>query len=76
MEINEQQFIKGFNDGYILANHEPTLLHTILNKISPANSYVCGLISGQKEYDLVQVKDHETELTLIRQKHRDNRDRG
>lgn len=58
MEFNEQLFIRGFNDGYILAHYEPNLLSLVIGKINQANDYFSGLISGQKEYDLeLQIND-------------------
>ncbi|MBK8954971.1 MAG: hypothetical protein AB7O73_12865 [Bacteroidia bacterium] len=71
MEINEKLFIKGFNDGYILANHEPKLLDAILHNISPTNSYINGLSSGQKEFEL-ETNVHD--LAKLRQSRNQDRD--
>lgn len=70
MEINEL-FVKGFNDGYVLANHEPNLLNSILHNISPTNSYVSGLNSGQKEFEL-ETNVHD--LAKLRQSRNQDRD--
>lgn len=49
---NDEKFIKGFNHGYILQEHEPKLLDQIL-KVENKNDYVDGLRDGKKQ----QVKD-------------------
>lgn len=71
MEINEQQFAKGFNDGYVLANHEPKVLNAILHNINPTNSYISGLSSGQKEFEL-ETNVHD--LAKLRQSRNQDRD--
>ena len=71
MEINEKLFIKGFNDGYVLANHEPNLLNAIMHNLSPTNSYVSGLSFGQKEFEL-ETNVHD--LAKLRQSNNQDRD--
>jgi hypothetical protein len=75
MEINEKQFIAGFNSGYILAEHEPQLLTSLLSNIKPLTSYLSGMLFGQHEYELWQTKIQLNELEQIRQKERDQRER-
>ncbi len=71
MELNEQQFVKGFNDGYVLASHEPKLLNAILHNTNPTNSYISGLSSGQKEFELeTNIKD----ISKLRQSRNQDRD--
>lgn len=48
MEREEQQFIKGFNGGYLIAKHEPELTDKVLDKLQPVNEYTQGLLSGNK----------------------------
>lgn len=61
METEEQQFIKGFNGGYIIAKHEPELSTKIFDKLEPLSDYTKGLISGKEEWhkekELVQLKE-------------------
>lgn len=66
MELNEKQFIAGFNSGYILAKHEPTMLTSLLKDISPNTSYVQGMSSGQKEYEFEQTNDRLNELERLK----------
>jgi hypothetical protein len=68
MEINETQFIAGFNVGYLLAEFEPQILNTVLKKIQPINSYLTGISFGRKEFELEQSKSQLNELEKIRQK--------
>jgi hypothetical protein len=61
MAQNEQQFIKGFNGGYLLAKFEPELSKKILKNLQVANEYIEGLIFGKdewmKEKELLEVKE-------------------
>jgi len=67
MELNEKQFIAGFNSGYLLARYEPQMLTVLLNNIQPINSYISGLTYGQQEYELEQTKNKISELSKLRQ---------
>ncbi|MBS1509391.1 MAG: hypothetical protein JST86_01005 [Bacteroidetes bacterium] len=59
MEDQDKQYIKGFNAGYLLSQHEPELLKQLL-KTKEANEYFKGLKSGKKQHDrellLAQLK--------------------
>lgn len=68
MELNEKQYTAGFNSGYILAKHEPTLLRSLLKEISPTTSYLRGMSSGQKEYEIEFTKNRLLELEKLREK--------
>lgn len=52
MEINNKQFIIGFNSGYLLAKHEPDLLELIFNGVTNNLSYIIGVKQGKREHDL------------------------
>lgn len=52
----EQQYIKGFNHGYILAEHEPDLAKQIVKSTKSENQYFKGLVSGKQEYDIEKIK--------------------
>jgi len=66
MVFNETQFIAGFNNGYLLAKFESQILNSVLKDITPNNSYILGMSSGQKEYKLRQTKSRLDELERIR----------
>lgn len=59
MEKNQQDYIKGFNSGYLLSKHEPDLLAKLL-KGDNANEYIQGMQAGKKQHDreklLEQIK--------------------
>ena len=71
----EKQYITGFNNGYILAKHEPALLSKIVKDISPKTDYVEGLFSGKEEYEIERSRLHENELSQLRNRSQ-NRDRN
>ncbi|WP_342089215.1 hypothetical protein [Dyadobacter sp. OTU695] len=50
-EQQEQQYIKGFNSGYLLAKHEPGLAAQLTATPNEQNPYFKGLVSGKQEYD-------------------------
>lgn len=54
MEQEEQtvdpQFLKGFNNGYLLARHEPELSKQLTAQPNDHSPYFKGLISGTQEY--------------------------
>ncbi|MBK6545809.1 MAG: hypothetical protein IPG12_11130 [Saprospiraceae bacterium] len=66
MEINEKQFIAGFNNGYLLAQHEPKMLTDLLINIQPINSFISGLTFGQKEFELEQDNIQLNKLRQVR----------
>jgi len=68
MEINDKQFIKGFNSGYILAKFEPQMLNLLLKSLKPVSSYISGMRFGQKEYELELKQSHLDEFIQLRQK--------
>lgn len=74
MELNLKQFISGFNNGYLLAKYESVMLARLLEGAQPINSYISGLLYGQKEYELEQTKGQTNELELMRQKTRNEKD--
>lgn len=62
MELNDIQFISGFNSGYLLAKYEPKLLDSILKNIQTVNSYLTGLNLGQKEFEMEKATNEITKL--------------
>ncbi len=47
----DPQFLKGFNEGYLLAKHEPELAALITGNQNDHNGYFKGLTGGKQEYD-------------------------
>ena len=53
---HEADFIKGFNDGYIIAKHAPVLSEH-LSKIDSEISRIEGIQQGIDQYTLEQLRD-------------------
>ncbi|EHQ29781.1 hypothetical protein [Mucilaginibacter paludis] len=51
MDEQEQKYIDGFNSGYLLAKHEPTLAAQITSSPNEHNPFFSGLVSGKAEYE-------------------------
>lgn len=56
METQEQQFIKGFNNGYLLAKHEPELVEKLLISKNENNEYYKGISEGKKQHEIEKVR--------------------
>jgi len=48
MSNQQMQYIRGFNSGYLLARHIPTLLVKIVKNIRPTNDFTEGLFPAKK----------------------------
>ena len=46
-ENNEKLYAKGFNEGYLLSQHEPSLLRRLLKATDKENDYMRGLEYGK-----------------------------
>ena len=57
MEVQEKQFIKGFNDGYLVAEHEPELASQLSKHLNDHNEYFKGVVSGTKEFQMEKVRE-------------------
>lgn len=51
MEEQEQLYTKGFNNGYLLARHEPELATKLSASPNEQNPYFRGLVFGKQEYE-------------------------
>jgi hypothetical protein len=51
MELSEQ-YIKGFNSGYILRKNHPVLAKNIINGSRGKSKYLKGLKAGAKQYEI------------------------
>ena len=70
MESEEQQpskeFVRGFNDAYILAAHEPVLLSDMSRSLNPTNDFFEGFFAGKDQWQIEQEKSNERELSALR----------
>ena len=57
-----KQYLKGFNSGYVLAEHKPELLNSIMNSFPDKNienDFVLGLEHGHDTYEKERSKDKD-----------------
>ena len=55
MEIqHEQQYIKGFNQGYFLSKHQPEL--DLQRSVKGDTDFIKGFIAGGKEFEMEKAK--------------------
>jgi len=52
----DPDFLKGFNDGYLIAQHEPELAEK-LSKIKAVTPRIIGIQQGRNQYLNEQIKD-------------------
>jgi len=62
----EQQYIKGFNNGFLLAEHAPGLVQKLVPGLQTVNDYTDGLIAGSQQYSLDREQDGLSELSRLR----------
>ena len=51
MEAHEKLYIKAFNNGYLLAKHEPELAAKLTAQKNNDSEYFKALASGKKEFE-------------------------
>lgn len=51
MEAQEELFLKAFNNGYLLAKHEPELAAKLTAQKNDNSEYFNALVSGKKEFE-------------------------
>lgn len=51
MEEQEEKYTKGFNNGYLLARHEPELAAKLMANPNEQNPYFRGLVGGRAQYE-------------------------
>jgi len=49
--MEEQQYIQAFNNGYLLAKHEPELAAKLTAQKNDDSEYFKALVSGKKEFE-------------------------
>lgn len=77
------EYIKGFNNGYIIAQYEPELAEK-LSKIKAVSPHILGLQQGREQFLNEQIKDkrpsflkeNRTQIEKIDLNKKKNRDKG
>jgi len=75
METVKEKYLKGFNHAYLLKQHKPQLIDSILNTASN-NDYIQGLKDGKHIYEQQKTKYRFQELKDLKNHKMRNRDRG
>ena len=71
--MGTEKYIKGFNDGYLLRQHNPELVKKLLNTPS-TNEYIQGLKDGERTYSKEKIKSRNQELSSLKSRKSRNRD--
>jgi hypothetical protein len=67
MDNQEQQYIRGFNHGYLLTKHLPDLVAQLITHVKEtATDYLAGFFSGKEEWELEYSREQLGELKGIR----------
>ena len=73
MDTQEQQYIRGFNHGYLLTKHLPDLVAQLLKHIKESTSdYISGFFSGKEEWEIEHSRVQLNELDTLRNNSRDS----
>lgn len=70
-DFDMEEYVKGFNDSYLLAAHEPSLLADIIPGLNPTNDFFSGFFAGKAQWEREQEKAQVNELAQIRDHSRD-----
>lgn len=71
MSNQNDLYIKGFNNGYLLSKHEPDLTGKLTQTLQPTGEYLEGFFSGKEEYEIEIRQIKLQELQSLRNKDRD-----
>jgi hypothetical protein len=73
MDSQEQQYIRGFNHGYLLTKYLPDLVVQLIKHIKETtNEYISGFFSGKEEWELEYEREQLGELENLRNRPRDH----
>jgi hypothetical protein len=69
---SEAEYTKAFNNGFILAEHNPELLEKVTQNIPPSYNYLEGFFDGKEEYEREQEQSKKLdELQVLRNQSKD-----
>jgi hypothetical protein len=71
MDSQDELFIRGFNGGYLLAQHQPELLAKVMKNLNLSNDFLAGLSQGQLEYQQERIRLELEHLSQLREQGRD-----
>lgn len=67
-----KDYIKGFNNGYLLSHHAADLADTVIDKLEGKEDYLQGLKDGKQQYE----KELDKELSRWAEQHKDMQDQS
>ena len=53
----DKLFIKGFNNGYLIAEHEPELAAQLVKVPNDHSDYFEGIVLGKQEFEMEKVRE-------------------
>ncbi len=66
--MNEEKYIQGFNNGYLLAEHKPEILKTVTQNLTPSNDYLEGIFDGKGQLEQEKVNAQIQSIEELRNK--------
>ena len=67
MDQTEEKYIRGFNNAYLLEEHEPALLASIMNGVELTTDYLVGMSEGRSEYQQERQRRELDGLAQLRE---------
>jgi hypothetical protein len=55
--IIDKNYQKGFNEGYILAEHSPAIAKLVVNAKLPDNEYFSGFKAGREQFGAEKMRE-------------------
>lgn len=71
---DEQQYQKGFNNAYVLAEHEPILLDSIIKELARTSEYLDGFLDGKGQFEHDRERVQLEEMNRLRNNSREERE--
>jgi hypothetical protein len=69
-ELNEVEYAKGFNWGYAIGEHNPSLAQELMENLVHDGGRANGMIEGFWEFFREKEKDRLNELEILREQNR------
>ncbi|MCF8276771.1 MAG: hypothetical protein K9J17_08560 [Flavobacteriales bacterium] len=73
-ELDEVEYAKGFNWGYVIGEHNPTLAQELMRDLEHDGGRGSGLIAGFRELFREKEQDRMTDLDSLRSRDQQKRD--
>ena len=61
----DQDYLKGFNSGYLLAKHEPSLASQLAAHPNQQNEYFKGMLAGKQQHEREWAKSFSKGAPII-----------